>query len=273
VWAKANFPGLFKNALLPIVMSHAGMKADRDLLLLAPRGTLFAGAHDHLKLVRPMAIADVYFQSGSWLDCFSLAQLRWTGKELHWQVSQVPVKADDSADPELDALVRRVSAKYLSLEDQAPVAHLSKAWSVEQAGSFSAASMAKAVDADVGFIGNTTFGAGLPAGTVRQIDFDGCLRFDGTVYTAHVDGKRLRKMLGESTLPPLARFDLMAGGEFCYSGGQPGTIDEKKSYMIATTDWGAKNSARYFSQPVIEWTEHPTVKVKAAVLAALAKAQ
>ena len=53
VWARANFPRLLANAPLPIVVSHAGIAADRELLALVPDGTLFAGAHDHQRFVVP----------------------------------------------------------------------------------------------------------------------------------------------------------------------------------------------------------------------------
>src|SRR4051812_7464131 len=43
VWARANFPALLAGAKLPIVLSHAGIAADRELLALVPDGTLFAG--------------------------------------------------------------------------------------------------------------------------------------------------------------------------------------------------------------------------------------
>ena len=43
-WAQRNFPTLLAHTPLPIVLSHAGIKADRGMLPLVPAGTLFAGA-------------------------------------------------------------------------------------------------------------------------------------------------------------------------------------------------------------------------------------
>src|SRR4051812_41440303 len=54
VWAKQNFPKLIDASSLPIVLSHAGLNADREMLSWVPDGTLFAGAHDHLRFVHPM---------------------------------------------------------------------------------------------------------------------------------------------------------------------------------------------------------------------------
>jgi 2',3'-cyclic-nucleotide 2'-phosphodiesterase (5'-nucleotidase family) len=272
-WARDNFPRLFEGAPLPIVMSHAGMNADRELLTLVPHTTLFAGAHDHLQFVRPMETGTVYFQSGSLLDGFTLAQLHRVGKQLRWRVSQLALVAEEPGDPELIGLVRRVRAEHLTPEDRALVGRLPEAWPVARAASFAAGAMAEAAGADVGFIGNTTFGSGLPGGDVSRADFDTCVRFDGTVFTALVDGQRLQSLLAQSSASPIARFDLKLGGEFKYSGGRPGAIDGKRSYRIATTDWGAKNTGRYFGEPSIVWTEQPNVRLKATVLAALAKGQ
>src|SRR5205085_2690888 len=62
-WARINFPKLFgergdarsSNPPIPIVLSHAGILADRGMLPLVPRGTLFAGAHDHQRFIHPFA--------------------------------------------------------------------------------------------------------------------------------------------------------------------------------------------------------------------------
>ena len=48
------------------------------------------------------------------------------------------------------------------------------------------------------------------------------------------------------------------------------TIAPAKTYRIATTDWGAKNSARYFGEPAIAWHEQPDSTLKTIVLRALA---
>ena len=41
---------------------------------------------------------------------------------------------------------------------------------------------------------------------------------------------------------------------------------------LATTNWGAKNTARYYGEPAISWTERPALKLKTLVQAALAQA-
>lgn len=92
------------------------------------------------------------------------------------------------------------------------------------------------------------------------------MRFDGAIFTAEVDGARLRQLLAAANLGPDTPFE-QRRGEFSFADG-PAEIDPAKTYRIATTDWGAKNTARYFGEPAIAWREQPVLKLKAAVLSA-----
>jgi len=120
---------------------------------------------------------------------------------------------------------------------------------------------------DAAFIGNTTFGAGLPAGDVTRLQFDACVRFDGKVFVAEVKGARLRELLAAANLTPETPF-AQRKGEFNFAAG-PETIDPARTYRIATTDWGARNTDRYFGSPGLEWREAPGLMLKPAVLAAM----
>jgi 5'-nucleotidase/UDP-sugar diphosphatase len=271
VWAKKNLPVLLKDQMLTIVLSHAGLRADREILDNERRlwGTsgLYAGAHDHLRLRH----GDYYFHSGSWLEMFTVAKLLWNErtKRFQWQLEQVAVDPAGPADPELTALVRRVRGQYLTTEDNAVVGYLEKPLTAAQAGQFAADALAHAALVDTAFIGNTTFGAGLPAGPVTQLDFSACVRFDGPIYTAVVDGGRLWRLLDTANGGNL-RFET-ATGEFNFAGGRMSGIDTNKAYKIATSDWGAKNSDRYFGEPPIEWHELPELQLKTVVRDALAR--
>jgi 2',3'-cyclic-nucleotide 2'-phosphodiesterase (5'-nucleotidase family) len=120
---------------------------------------------------------------------------------------------------------------------------------------------------DAAFIGNTTFGGGLPAGDITREQFDACVRFDGPLFTAEVTGARLRDLLAAANLNADTPFE-QRRGEFSFAAG-PDTLDPAKTYRIATTDWGAKNTARYFGEPAITWREAPGLRLKAAVLATM----
>jgi 2',3'-cyclic-nucleotide 2'-phosphodiesterase (5'-nucleotidase family) len=271
VWARAHLPRLLAPpaaeaaapASLPVMLSHCGLAADRELLALVPDGTLFSGAHSHLRFVEPFG-RTVYFHSGSWTQHASLAWLcRDEFGALRWQVETVPVPAGGPADPELAALIQEVRARHLTPEDRAVVGQSRRAMETPAAAQFVAQIVRDGARVDAAFIGNTTFGAGLPAGDVTQIEFDACVRFDGPIYTAEVDGARLAALLAAANQGPGTPF-AQRTGEFNFAAGPP-AIDAARRYRIATSDWGAKNTARYFGEPAIAWAEQPELRLKTLV--------
>jgi 5'-nucleotidase/UDP-sugar diphosphatase len=292
-WARTNFPRLLvertdpsapdggregekrtgasalhlKAQPVPIVLSHAGIKADRGMLPLVPEGTLFAGAHDHQRFIHPFEHG-VYVHSGSWNEFLTLAWLERDVDGLpRWRVEQIRLSADGPADPEMAALIRDTRAKYLGAEDLAVVGRGPAALGPADAGRFVAGALRTAAGVDAAFIGNTTFGAGLPPGDITKEQLDACVRFDGTIFTAEVTGARLRELLAGANLGPDTPFE-QRRGEFSFAAG-PEYIEPGKTYRIATTDWGAKNTVRYFGEPAIAWSERPGLHLKAAVLAAI----
>lgn len=267
-WARTELAPLLGAAPVTIVLSHAGLQADREMLPLVPDGTLFAGAHDHLRFVQAFG-RTVYVHSGSWNAFLTLAWLhRDAAGTVRWEVEQRPISSSDPADPELAALIRRTEATFLSPEDRAVVAHVPAALAPVEAARTVAGALKRGSGVDAAFIGNTTFGGGLPASDVTRAAFDSCVRFDGTVFVAAIDGARLRRLLAAANQGPDTPFD-MRGGEFNVADGPP-SIDETTTYRIATTDWGAKNTARYFGEPAIAWQEQRGMSLKATVLRALA---
>lgn len=267
VWARNNFPALLAGDAPAIVLSHAGIKADRGLMPLVPAGTLLAGAHDHQRFIHPFE-RGTYVHSGSWNEYLTLAWLhRDAAGRPRWVVEQIPVAADGPADPELAALIRETRAQHLTPEDTAVVAHTAAALGPAEAARTVVAALREAAGVDAAFVGNTTFGAGLPAGDVTREEFDACVRFDGTIFTAEVDGARLQQLLAAANLGPDTPFELRRG-EFSHAAG-PAAIDPAKTYRIATTDWGARNTARYFGDPAIIWREQTGLRLKPAALAKL----
>jgi 2',3'-cyclic-nucleotide 2'-phosphodiesterase (5'-nucleotidase family) len=267
VWAQRNFPTLLAGDAPAILLSHAGIKADRGLMPLVPAGTLLAGAHDHQRFVHPFD-RGVYVHSGSWNEYLTLAWLhRDAAGRPRWVVEQIPVPADGPADAELAALIRETRGKHLTPEDTAVVARTAAALAPTAAARLVVGLLREAASVDAAFVGNTTFGAGLPAGDVTREEFDACVRFDGTIFTAEVDGARLTQLLAAANLGPDTPFELRRG-EFSHAAG-PAGIDQAKTYRLATTDWGARNTARYFGDPAITWREQTGLRLKAAALAKL----
>ena len=267
VWAGRNLAGLLAVAPVKIVLSHAGLAADREIFPLVPDGTLFAGAHDHLRLVEPLGHG-VYVHSGSWNEYLTLAWLTHDATGLpHWMVEQRPIPVDGPADAELAALIQTTREKFLQPEDSVVVGRSAAALSTGDAAQLVAGALRTAAGVDAAFIGNTTFGAGLPAGAVRRMDLDSCVRFDGAVFVAEVDGTRLAEMLAAANQTPDTPFAARRG-EFCFASG-PAAVDPARRYRVATTDWGARNTKAYFGDPAIAWQERPGLRLKAAALQAL----
>ena len=268
VWAKQNLPALLKGAPLPIVLSHAGLRADRAMLPLVPDGTLFAGAHDHLRFVHQEG-GTVYFHSGSWLDSISIARLRQTAGGLRWDVEQVRLAADDPADASLAALIRTTLAKELTAEETTVVGRTGRVLAPADAARFAVQAARTAARADAALIGATTFGAGLPAGDVTRFALDACVRFDGPLFVVEVEGAWLKKLLAHCNQGPDTPFAERTGEN--QVAAAPAEIVSGRHYRLVTTDWIARNAKANFGDDAPVFEEVPGLKLKAAVLSALNK--
>ena len=264
---------MFKDAPLPILLSHAGLKADREILKFVPDGTLFAGAHDHLRFVHRGSTAagagrTVYFHSGSWLEFMSIARLQRTdGGGFRWDVEQVRLAAGDPVDPAFAKLIRETLAQQLTAEETVVVGHSPRALGPGEAALFAVEAARAAAGADAAMVGATTFGAGLPAGEVTRFAFDACVRFDGPLFAADVDGAWLQKLVARSNQGPDTPFAERAGENLVVAA--PREIVPGRRYRFVTSDWAAKNAKTYFGDDAPAFTEQPALKLKSAVLAAL----
>jgi 5'-nucleotidase / UDP-sugar diphosphatase len=269
-WAKENLPGLLRGAALPIVLSHAGLVPDRGILPLVPDGTLFAGAHDHLRLVHRTG-RTVYVHSGSWMEFMTIARLRRTAGAWQWEIEQAPLKAGDPADPELAKLVRETLAQHLTPEETAVVGRSPRALGPSEAATFAVEAARRAAEADVALIGGTTFGAGLPAGDVSRFALDACVRFDGTLWEAEVSGVALKKILARANHGPETPLAAREGENLVAVTRANVTIADSGRYRFVTSDWVAKNAVKYLGENPPALRERPELKLKAAVIGALGK--
>lgn len=180
---------------------------------------------------------------------------------------QVAVDRNGAADEELTALIGATFAEHLTEEELAVVGISPKAQTLGESARFAAATLATAAGADVGFIGHTTFGTGLPSGEVTKYVFDSVVRFDGKLVTTEVDRKTLDEILARTNqdgdIPLSART-----GDFLYAA--PIELADKPTYKLVTNDWSATNQKSYFGREDLVFVEiEPVVQVKATVLEAL----
>ncbi len=261
-WAAANLPSLLGTGGINVLLSHAGVVADKAILPLLADGTLFVGGHDHLNLVHAEGNTR-YLHTGSWSDALTVASVAGPGAAA--EIRRIDIDPAAPASDRLAGLIADVLAEHLTKDDLAPVGHTDAARSTDEAGLFAAASLAIAVGADAGFIGHTTFGAGLPAGPVSRYAFDACVRFEGKLMTVEVDAATLAAILARCNqfgdFPFAART-----GDYLYAAKPNG---DKAHYRLVCNDWAATNQRAYFGRDDLAFTEVPDRTVKATVIAAL----
>lgn len=262
-WAKANLPGIVKQGAINIVLSHAGVVADRDILPLLPDGTLIIGGHDHLNFVHEQG-ATRYVHTGSWCTSMTVATITAPGKAA--AIETVAIDRGAPASPALKSLIEQTLEKHLTAEERAVVGKSAKAMTVDEAGRHVAQLIAAKTGADVGFIGHTSFGAGLPEGDIRRYDFNASLRFDGKLMVTEVDGAALQHILKRCNQDgDIALADRT--GDYLYA--MPEKPETKERYRLVCNDWSATNQKSYFGRSDLVFAEVPEVKLKQTVLGGL----
>lgn len=262
-WAKVNLPEIVKADAINIVLSHAGVVADRDILPLLPDGTLLVGGHDHLNFVHEQG-ATRYVHTGSWCTSMTVATIAGPGKAA--AIETVTIDRDAPASPALKTLIEQTLEKHLTAEEREVVGKSVKAMTVDEAGRHVAQLIAAKTGADVGFVAHTSFGAGLPNGDIRRYDFNASLRFDGKLMVTEVDGEALAQILKrcnqDGDIPLTERT-----GDYLYA--MPEKPEQKGRYKLVCNDWSATNQKSYFGRGDLTFTEVADVKLKQTVLGGL----
>lgn len=264
-WARANLPGLIEGADLTMVMSHAGVAADREILPLLPQGALMIGGHNHL-LFQERGDTFAYAHTGSWTNAYTVAEFHHRGPPT---VASRTVELDGLRSSALTALIETTMAQHLTEADRVILGQGPRALSLGDTGREVALGMAAAGDADAGFIGHTTLGTGLHAGPVSRYAFDAIVRFDGKLMVADIPRAQFTAIMARANQDaPLALAN--RAGDFLYGAGRPSA--DKATVSIATTDWCARNQAEYFGATDLVFREVPSAGIKAIAIGALLEA-
>lgn len=262
-WAQENLPDLLAHDDFKIVLSHAGVVADRDILPLLPAGTLLVGGHDHLRLVHE-ADDVAYVHTGSWSSVISIVDLPAPG--VAPVVVQAEIERDAPANADLAAIITAVLEEHLTEEERTSIGQMAEAMTLGESGRYVAAQIAEAAGADVGFIGHTSFGTGFPAGPISTFDYNSVLRFEGKIVTAEVDAAVLAEIVArvnqDGDIPLEART-----GDFLYAA--PGELPAKETYVLAGNDWSFVNQKNYFGREDLVFTEVDGLMLKPMVAATL----
>ncbi len=261
-WARANLAKALAGAELAMVMSHAGVAPDRDILPLLPDGALMVGGHNHL-LFQHRQGRSLYVHTGSWSNAYTVVPLRMNGPG---DVISRQVALDAPASPRIAALISSVLAQSVTEQERAILGDSARALSLGDTGRAVAAAMARAGGADAGFIGHTTLGTGLPSGPVSRFAFDAVVRFEGKLMVAEVPRQRLAGFIGRANQDRPMPLD-QRSGDFLYADTvTPGAGEVVR---IVTTDWCAANQAEYFGATDLVFNEIPDLRLKAVAAAAL----
>lgn len=243
-----------------LLLSHAGIVADKEILPMLPEGSLAIGGHDHLELVdrsvRP------YAHGATWARVLTILDVGADSVE----VRQIDIAADGPADGTLAGLVARMEAEHLTPEDTAILGISPRAMDLNEAILFATEAVRVRADADVAVLGHTTFGTGLPQGPVRRYDFDAYIRFDGNIEVAQVDGKTLRSILGRANQFDATTLDARTGD---YVHAADIQIDDAATYRLATNGWTAVNQASYLGTDALTFSPVDGLMLKSAVIDAL----
>jgi 2',3'-cyclic-nucleotide 2'-phosphodiesterase (5'-nucleotidase family) len=262
-WAETNLPKALPADGGPlIVMSHAGLPPDKTILPLVPDGALMLGGHDHLILDERLGRTR-YVHTGAWGAVLTVATIH-RGRNSSIDIQQIAVDPAGPADEAMKAKVARTLTQTLTPAETRVVAHIPRTLTLGDTGRALSVLMAQAAGCDVGFMGHTTLGMGLPAGPLTQYDFDAVVRFDGTLMRAEVGAADLPAIMARANQDrPMPLHDRT--GDFVYGAPGPPPKPGKNRYAIVTTDWCARHQAGYFGREDLAFTAVPGLMVKATL--------
>ena len=259
-WTQNNYDRLVGDADYSILLSHAGLTSDRELLADVPASTLFAvGGHDHLVL-REEVEGVTYMHNGFRGERINVTEVYLGGSTPRLVFRRVLTADVAEPDARMADTIERVRTEHLDEADTAIVGVVPENMSVLDAAMWSVETVRDAVEADAAFLNHTSFGSGLPEGPLPAYRFDQFMRFDNDVMRAEVDADTLRTILARSnqhTNTPVGE----RTGDFLYASDIE--VAEGETYDIVTSSWVALdfNQQRYLGTEIsFEQVEGVTTK-------------
>lgn len=261
--ARADVVG---NADLNVIMSHAGVAADKTFIESLPGGTVLHGAHDHLDIAMEHDGIH-YFHGGSWANRFGMVAL-YRGADgivTTYDEVAVPIAPGDAA---LADIIATQKSEHLTDADKAVIATIPRDFDLHESILLATEAMRQATDADVAMIGHTTFGQPLTAGPLTKFDFDAYLRFGGGLKLAEVSGETLAGMVSRAN--QFAAPDLSARtGDYVHVAALD--LDPSKTYRLAVNGWTAINQSAYLGTTDLAFDDVDGLELKEVVAAYLSE--
>jgi 2',3'-cyclic-nucleotide 2'-phosphodiesterase (5'-nucleotidase family) len=243
-----------------LLLSHAGVVADKAILPLLPEGSVAVGGHNHITLTHDGPA--FYAHGGAWGRLLTRLDVTRGAAGLEVAAERIEVPARGEGDAGLAALIAALEAEHLAEEDLAVVGTSPREMGLREAILFAAEAVRARAGADLAVLGHTTFGTGLPEGPVRAYDFDAYIRFDGDIRVAEVEGATLRGILALANQHEAASLDERTG-DFVHAAAFE--IDDAATYRLATNGWTATNQGRYLGTEDLRFAPVEGLTLKAAV--------
>lgn len=269
-YAAALFPGLFTPADFHLALVHAGFVADTKVLPHLKPPFLLHGGHDHLRFTETLAGGQgVHLHPGYWSNGLAVAGINFSSNGVvAIRPAQIQLDRASPADTGLAAAISAAKAGLLTDANNPVVGASGLAYPLDAAVLKAADIVARAADADIGFLSHTTFGDGLPQGVVTKLDLDAFIRFPSQFQRADISGATLLKQV----LPATNQFGDFpyAGrtGDFLYASLTPDRIDPDRTYRCVVNAYAVHED--FFGAPLPVFSAVPTLELRALAAAALA---
>ena len=270
-YARQNLGRLLEGADLRVALMHSRFSDDRAVLPLAGRPCLLYGGHEHLRFTQPIG-PNLHLQSGAWSQRFAVVEVRFGAGGAEMRSRDVSISRDEPGDAGLAGLIAKQKSAWLTAGDLRPLGALAKSLNLEEAIRFAGEAVRAAAGADVGLLGHTTFGDGLPAGPVTPFDLAAFVRFDGGISVAEVDGETLaRTVLPRTNQYGAFPYDQRIG-DFLHA--TPLAPAPGRRYRVAVNAYAAATPAiqkAYFGTDALPFSPAAELHLKAVITAALPK--
>lgn len=259
-WAATNLPALLAGADTVIVLSHAGVAADRAILPLMPPDSLLLGGHEHLRFGHE-AGGVRYLHVGSWQRFVGLIPF---GPAPTPRV--VAIEPGGVEDERQARLVAEITAAHGRPEDREVLLHLPRPLPLGEAARAACTAIAAATGSQTGLLGHTGFGTGLPGGAVTRLAYDAFLRFDGPLFTAESDQASLRAMAGRLNQDEAVALASRIG-DFAYAAPPFSATPAR----LTSNGWVRLNAARFLGTDALRFEQAPGLMLKSVVAQALGR--
>lgn len=265
-----------------ILLSHAGVTHDREILAQLPDNVLFAvGGHNHIFIeqVEPTATGEtLYLQNGFKGGTVSLHAYTFSdaGAEVAFTGRTSARGPYPGSWPPFAEAFAEVEADFLAPEDAEVIGSVPRDYSVYEAAQWAVETLRQAANADVAMLNHTSFGARLAEGALERHEYDAFLRFDNDVVVTEVDGATLRTIL-DTANQPVGSYEALSDdvdldaltGDFVYATDID--VDDDATYRVVTSSWVALpfNQLGYLGVEGLTFETLPDVTTKGILLDAL----